>query len=262
LRTETELKEINTGSEAPLVRVDILGVPIDRVNMEDAVRRVRLFMGEERPHMIVTADSAGVVIAQHDPQLLSIMRAADLITPDSAGILLAARLLGTPLKERVCGIDLAQHLCEVCAEMEASVFLLGAAPGVADAAATNLVRKYPGLRIAGTLDGFFTDDASVVEQVRKSGASVLFAAMGIPKQEKWVSAHLRELGVKVAIGLGGSFDVFSGNVQRAPAWMRNHGMEWLHRLISNPKKITKVAHLPRFAVMALQERLGLRRRRK
>jgi N-acetylglucosaminyldiphosphoundecaprenol N-acetyl-beta-D-mannosaminyltransferase len=259
---EAELKEIETGSDAPLDRVDILGVPIDRVNMADAVRRIRRFMVEDRPHMIVTADSAGVVIAQHDPELLSIMRAADLITPDSAGILLAAKLLGNPLKERVCGIDLAQKLCEVCAETELSVFLLGAAPGVADAAATNLVGKYPGLRIAGTRDGFFTDDKAVVEMVHASGAAVLFAAMGIPKQEKWVSAHLRELGVRVAIGLGGSFDVFSGNVQRAPAWMRNHGLEWLHRLVSNPKKITKVAHLPRFALMALQERFGLRRRKK
>jgi N-acetylglucosaminyldiphosphoundecaprenol N-acetyl-beta-D-mannosaminyltransferase len=257
---EAELEEITTGTDAPLDRVDILGVPIDRVNMDDAVTRVHRFMSEDRPHMIVTADSAGVVIAQHDPELLGIMRAADLITPDSAGILLAAKLLGTPLKERVCGIDVAQQICRICAEEEASIFLLGAAPGVADAAATNLVRKYPGLRIAGTQDGFFTDDVMVVEQISRSGASVLFAAMGIPKQEKWVAERLNQLNVRIAIGLGGSFDVFSGNVQRAPEWMRNHGMEWLHRLVSNPKKITKVAHLPRFAVMAIQERLGLRKK--
>lgn len=254
---EAELKRKRCSGESPKIvsdRIDIIGVGVDRVTMSDAVEIVRGFLAGDYPRMIVTADSASVVIAGRDPELLRIMRAADLVTPDSSGILLASKIMGTPLPERVSGIDLAVQICRLCAESGQSVFLLGAAPGVAEIAAKNLVAQFPRLRIAGTQDGFFTDDQPVVEEIRRSGASVLFAAMGIPKQEKWVAAHLHDLGVLVAIGLGGSFDVFSGNVRRAPAWMRNHGLEWLHRLVGNPRKITKVAHLPRFALLALRER--------
>ncbi|MDO8587777.1 MAG: WecB/TagA/CpsF family glycosyltransferase [Armatimonadota bacterium] len=261
MEAELRSRQTNAQPEKKPERVDILGVGVDRVSMDDAIRRVRGFLSGNGPRMIVTADSAGVMITRKDPELLSIVRAADLVTPDSSGILMAAKLLGTPLIERVSGIDLAQEICRLCADVGLSIFFLGAAPGVAEAAAVNLTGKFPGLRIAGTHDGFFTDDTPVVEEIRRSGAAALFVAMGIPKQEKWIAAHLGELGVLVAIGIGGSFDVFSGNVRRAPAWMRNHGLEWLHRLISNPRKISKVAHLPRFALMALRERLISRKGR-
>ena len=241
-------------------RITVLGIPIDRITMPEAVDRARAFLDGGGSHIIVTADSAGLVMAQRDAELRDIMRSADLVTPDSTGILLAARLAGTPLPQRVSGIDLAQEICRLCAESGQSVFFLGAAPGVADEAANALRQKFPSLRIAGTHDGFFEDDAPVIQQVRQSGAGALFAAMGIPKQEKWIARHIKETGVAVAIGLGGSFDVFSGRVERAPAWMRNHGLEWVYRLARNPRKIRKVAHLPVFALLTLAERLGLRRK--
>ncbi|MDO8684450.1 MAG: WecB/TagA/CpsF family glycosyltransferase [Armatimonadota bacterium] len=252
-----EMTDNATGA-GPYGRATILGIRIDRLDMASAVGVVRRFLNSGKPHMVVTADSAGLALAQSDVELRQIMLSADLVTPDSSGLLLGARLMGTPLIERVSGIDLAQEICKICAETGDSIYLLGAAPGIAESAAQNLAAKYPNLKIAGTHDGYFSDDAPVVEEIKKSGASVLFVAMGIPKQEKWIAAHLQALGVSLAIGLGGSFDVFSGQVKRAPAWMRNHGFEWLHRLISNPRKISKVAHLPRFAIMVLAERLGLR----
>lgn len=239
--------------------VTILGVGIDRMDMATAVSRVRRFLESGGPHMIVTADSAGVVKAQGDEELLDIMRRADMVTPDSTGILLAARLSGHPLVERVSGIDLAQEICRLCAESGDAIFLLGAGPGVAECAAARLMAQYPGLRIAGCHDGFFRDDGPIVDQIRESGAAVLFAAMGIPKQEKWIAKRLDELGVRVAIGLGGSFDVFSGNVRRAPLWMRQHGLEWAYRLARNPRKIAKVAHLPFFVFLVVAERMRQRR---
>lgn len=241
--------------------VTILGIRIDRIDMAHAIKRVEGFLKGSRPHLIVTADAAGVVIAKHDDELRRIMLTADLVTPDSSGILLGAKLQGTPLIERVSGVDLAQEICGLCARTEHSVFLLGAAPGVAQAAATMLQNKYPGLRVAGVHDGFFSDDKPVVEMIRSSGTDVLFVAMGIPKQEKWIARWIGELGVRAAIGVGGSFDVFSGNVQRAPQWMRDHGLEWLHRVAINPRKMSKVAHLPKFALMVLRERLTPRRGR-
>jgi len=241
-------------------RITVLGIPIDRIGMREAIERVRAFLHSGDSHIIVTADSAGLVMAQRDGELRDIMRSADLVTADSAGVLLAAKLAGTPLPERVSGIDLAAEICRLCAESEQSIFFLGAGAGIADEAAKALRGKFPALRIAGTRDGFFEHDAPVVEQIRQSGAGALFAAMGIPKQEKWIARYAKDTGVAIAIGLGGSFDVFSGRVGRAPAWMRNHGLEWVYRLARNPMKMKKVAHLPVFALLTLAERLGLRRR--
>ena len=245
-----------TGAGA-LPRVFILGVGVHRIDMPEAVEISRRFIESGKPHIVVTADASGIALAQHDQDFRDLVNRADLVTPDGAGILLGAKWLGTPLKARVSGVDMTRELCRMAAEDGFSVYLLGSAPGIAEAAAENLKSAFPVLAIAGTQHGYFGDseDAEVARKVKASGAKVLLVAMGIPRQEKWIRDHVENTGTRIAMGVGGTFDVFSGRVKRAPAWMQRHGLEWLYRLAQNPRKISKVATLPRFMALVLRERL-------
>jgi N-acetylglucosaminyldiphosphoundecaprenol N-acetyl-beta-D-mannosaminyltransferase len=238
----------------PLEWIPMLGVRVTRLTSAEALRRLETFIESGLPHLIVTADSSGVVIASEDEEFRRIVNGADMVTADSTGILWAARRQGTPLPERVSGVDLAEQLCALAARRGYRVFFYGAAPGVADAAAVNMQARYPGLTIAGTAHGFLTpeEQSALVERVRAARADILLVALGIPRQEKWLATNLNRLGVPVTMGVGGTFDVFSGRVRRAPLWMQRHGLEWFYRLATNPKKLAKVASLPRFVWMVLR----------
>lgn len=234
--------------------ISILGVKIHRVDMAATLDLIRNYIASGRPHIIVTADAAGVVRAQDDPDYREIVNSADLVTPDGAGVLWAARKLGTPLIERVSGVEIARELCRMAAEDGFSVYFLGAAPGVAEQAADNLAKQYPRLQIAGTHDGYFDPscDGEIAGLVASSGAKALLVAMGVPRQEKFIRDNMDRLGVCVAMGVGGSFDVFSGKVKRAPEWWQRHGLEWLYRFIMDPRnKIAKVWSLRRFVWLVL-----------
>ncbi len=250
-----------TGHGEDIPAITLLGVRVHRVDMDATLRAIREWVRGDAGHFIVTADASAIVIAQSDDEFKRIVNSADLVTPDGAGILLGSRWLGTPLQSRVSGVDIARHICAMAAEEKFPVYFLGAAPGVAEQAVENLKKDYPGLPVAGIRDGYFStaQDAEVAAEVKASGAKALLVAMGIPRQEKLIFNHLADMGVSVAIGVGGSFDVFSGKVSRAPVWMQKHGLEWLYRLAQNPKKISKVATLPRFVMMVMRERLFGRR---
>ncbi|MCX8053199.1 MAG: WecB/TagA/CpsF family glycosyltransferase, partial [Armatimonadetes bacterium] len=237
--------------------VDILGVKVHQIDMAEAVEIVRGFVASGKPHMVVTADSSMVVLARKDGEFQRLVNSADLVTPDSSGILLAARLLGRPIKERVSGCDLSIEICRIAAQDGFPIYLLGGKPGVAEEAARRLVEMFSGLRIAGTQHGYFepSQEAEIVAQVKTSGAKILLVGMGIPRQERFIRDHIAELGVCVAMGVGGTLDVISGKVKRAPAWMQRHGLEWLHRLVMNPRKLSKVATLPQFLAMVLCQKL-------
>ncbi len=235
--------------------ISLLGIRIDKITFPTAMEAVKDFIESGTPHIIVTADASAVVIAQEDKVLAEIINSADLVTPDSSGIMIASKWYGSPLPQKVSGVDLAVEMADLAAREGYPMFLLGAAPGVAEEAARELVRRYPPLKIAGVRDGFFTDESEVVQAVAASGAKILLVAMGIPRQEKFIAGNMERMGISVGMGVGGTFDVLSGRVTRAPQWMRRHGLEWVHRLASNPKKITKVATLPRFLWMVLVDRL-------
>jgi N-acetylglucosaminyldiphosphoundecaprenol N-acetyl-beta-D-mannosaminyltransferase len=240
--------------------IDLLGMRISRLNRRQTLEFLQDFIRSGEPHLVVTADASGHVIASGDPEYLRIVNEAALVTPDSTGILWAAKRLGTPLEERVSGVDLAEQLCAGSAARGYGVYLYGAAPGVAEAAAETMRRRYPGANIVGTADGFRSSpeqQAELLRDIREKTPAVLLVAMGIPKQEKWIARHLDELRVPVCMGVGGSLDVFSGQVSRAPLWMQRRGLEWLYRLSKNPKKYAKVATLPVFVVRVLtRRRLG------
>jgi len=232
----------------------ILGIKISAADTATALATIEEFIRSGRPHMVVTADSSAIVLARRDRELREIINSADLVTPDSVGIIWAARRFGTPLPERVSGIDMVEFLCDRAARSGYRVFLLGAAPGVAEVAAEKLRQCHPGLMVAGTHHGYFgpEDSASVVRKIREAKPDILFVAMGIPLQEKWIHRHLEELQVPVSMGVGGTFDVVSGRVKRAPEWLQRHGLEWIFRLANNPRKIRKCLTLPVFVLMVLQ----------
>lgn len=250
-------------SETPCIR--LLGVKIHRVDMAATLGLIREFIASGEPHMIVTADASGIVRAQSDAEFREIVNNAALVTPDGFGVIKGASMLGAPLIERVSGVEIAREMCRMSAEDGFSVYFLGAAPGVAELAAENLKAQYPGLNVAGTHDGYFdaSRDAEITAMVRASGAQALLVAMGIPRQEKFIRDNMDGLGVCVAMGVGGSFDVFSGKVKRAPEWFQNHGLEWLYRLAADPKsKASKVWSLRTFVALVLREKVQITKGRK
>lgn len=234
-------------------RVEILGIGVDQVTMEEALGRITRFIEGGVPRMVVTADSSGIVAAQTDIPWRDILLKADLVTPDSAGIVWASRKVGSPIRERVSGIDLVERICQLSSIKGWRLYFLGAAPGIADKAADQMRLKYPGVNIVGTHDGYFpkSDEFSVVAEVRRASPDVVFVAMGIPKQEKFIAEHLYEMGAKVAMGVGGSFDVLSGTVKRAPKLIQRFRLEWLWRWVLRPSKWRKNILLPKFWWMVM-----------
>ena len=182
------------------------------------------------------------------------VRRADMVIADGIGVVYGAKILGTPLKGRVPGIEFAQNLMGRMAESGKSLFLLGAKPGIADQAAEKLKVRYPGLQIAGTHDGYFKEDGPVLTQIRDSGADVVFVCLGAPKQEKWMLHNGEATGAHLLVGLGGCLDVFSGNVQRAPEVFQKLGLEWFYRLLKNPSRIGRMMKLPLFLIHAAGEK--------
>ncbi len=237
-------------------RVTVLGVPFDPLRMEEAVERVTGLVQAGGPHLVVTGNPELVVAASRLPELLETVRGAAVVVADGIGVVWAARRLGTPLPERVPGVELMEALCARAAQRGWSVFLLGGLPGVAAQAAEALLRRWPSLRVAGTHHGYFSDDAPVVELVARSGAHLLFCGLGSPRQELWLARHLHRLGVRVAMGVGGSLDVLAGRTPRAPAWVRRLHLEWLYRLSREPRRWRRQLALPRFAWLVLRSGPG------
>jgi len=237
-------------------RVTILGAPVDRVTMTETITLLEAFVASKRPHLVVTADASGLAQAQSDPKHLAIIQSADLVTPDSVGVMWAAKRAGQPLPERVSGVDLEDRVCALSADKGYRIYFLGAAPGVAELAAEKLRLKHPGCNIVGARHGYFPADSDevVAQEVAVFKPDFLFVAMGIPRQEKFIVATMPIIQAGVAMGVGGSFDVFSGKARRAPRFLQKIKMEWAWRLLSNPKKIAKVKNLPRFVLLVLRKR--------
>ena len=237
------------------MRVDVLGVAFDNVTMDEAVDRALAMLEEDRPHLVATPNPEIVQRANRDPEFAEILSKADLVVPDGVGVIYAAKILGRPLRARGPGIALASNLLARIAGTGRRLFLLGAAPGIAEQAAVNLQAAYPGLLVCGTHDGYFQEDGPVAEAIRRARADVVFVCLGAPKQEKWIAANGGAAGAKLYIGLGGAMDVFAGKVERAPESFQKLGLEWLYRLMKEPSRIGRMAKLPLFLVSAAGARL-------
>ena len=234
-------------------RTDVLGVGFDDLTMEEAVEAALGFMNTRGAHYVCTPNPEIVMAAKKGAALRSALGQADLVLADGVGVTKAAAMLKTPLKARVPGIDFATAVIARLAERGGSVYLFGARPGVAEAAAARLAKAYPGLPIAGTSDGYFTDDGPIIEKINASSPDFLMVCLGSPKQERWMSENAGRLSCGLMAGLGGSLDVLAGNVQRAPESWRKLGLEWLYRVIKEPKRLGRVARLPLFVLEAAAE---------
>lgn len=231
-------------------KVTILGVPVDVITMGEAVARIDGFIEKRTPVLVATANAEMLMRATHDGALRRILQGAAMVTPDGAGTVWAAHHLGHAMPERVAGYDMVQELMREAPAKHRRIFFFGSAPGVADKAKAKAEQLYPGIEIVGTRNGFFTaaDEPAIIEEIKAAHPDILLAALGVPKQEKWLAKHLGELGVPVAIGVGGTFDVMAGVMKRAPRWMQRAKLEWLFRGMMQPQRAGRLLALPRFVL--------------
>ncbi len=235
------------------VKTEILGLSFDAITMTQAQAAAEALMDTGRGGYIVTANPEILLAAREDPSYFSAIDAADLVLADGVGVLHAARILGKPLPERVSGSDLVPRLLREMGARGRSVFLYGAKPGVADRAAHALEMEYPGLRIAGTENGYISDETALWRVLEQVQPDLLLVALGAPRQELWMAAN-RGRTKALMIGVGGLLDVFSGDVPRAPERWRQFGLEWLYRTIKQPQRIRRILKLPLILVLAAKER--------
>lgn len=240
-------------------RISILGYPIDRVTLGDTEELFRHYLSagsDDGTKLVLTADSNAYINAQTDKDYQRMFKEAALITPDSAGPVWALQRLGKPVPARVSGVDLVEVLCAMSEELGSRIYFLGAAPGVAEAAAKNLQQRFPKMTVAGVRDGYFKreQDLEIAKEIAATNPDVLLVAMGMPRQELFILETASIIKAKIGIGVGGSLDVHSGMVKRAPKVIQKVKMEWLWRLVLNPKKIAKVKNLPSFYIRVRKQK--------
>lgn len=228
------------------MKTDIMGIAFDNVTMQEALQKAREMLSGGKTCYAVTPNAEIAYEALKDEGLRALLNEADLVLPDGAGVVLASKILKTPLKQKVAGVDFADGLLGVLAETGRSVYLLGSKPGIAEKAAEKMLQKHPGLTICGMHDGYFKDEAPIIEAVNEADPDVLFVCLGAPKQELFMKRHQGELHCRLMIGLGGSLDSFAGTVKRAPKWMIKANLEWLYRLYKEPKRFGRMLRLPKY----------------
>jgi N-acetylglucosaminyldiphosphoundecaprenol N-acetyl-beta-D-mannosaminyltransferase len=236
--------------------VRILGIAVEDIVEDEAIERIAGFVAEGGPHQIATVNPEFIMEAQHNSAFRRVLAAADMATPDGFGLLLAARLRGNTFRSRVTGVALTERLAAEAPKRGWSLFLLGAAPGVAERAAKTLQGRYPGLHIAGCYAGSPRSDEEPAIRARIIAArpTILLVAYGHPAQELWIARNQPLLRVPVAIGVGGVFDYLTGETPIAPPWMRRSGLEWLYRLIRQPRRWRRIlVAVPLFLWAALRE---------
>ncbi len=228
--------------------VNILGADVDMLTMAEAEAKAMEMMETDGCSVIYTPNSEIILYASNNPEFMAKLNSADMTIADGIGVVYAAKMLHKPLKERVAGYDLVRRMFPAMAAKGKSVYLLGSKPGVAEEAAKAIEKEYPGIVIAGTHDGYFKEDAPVIEAVNAAAPDFLMVCLGFPKQEEWIYKNRALLNAKLVIGAGGCLDVFAGNVLRAPKFFCDHGLEWFYRLIKQPYRFVRMLALPKFAI--------------
>ena len=236
------------------MKTNVLGVQYDNVTMAEALDTARALLQRPEASYCVTPTAEMAYEALHDESFRAILNGASLVLADGAGVVLGAKILKTPLKEKVAGIDFAANLLGMLEETGGRLYLLGGKPGIAEQAAENMKKTHPKLCICGTADGYFKDEAPVIARINEARADVVFVCLGAPKQERFMHDHRAELNVRLMIGLGGSLDGFAGTVRRAPKWMIRLQLEWLYRLLREPSRIGRMMRLPKFVFAAWRAR--------
>ena len=235
------------------MKINILGVAFDALTLGEAEERADALLCSGAGGYIVTANPEIVLRCREDAAYAAAVNGAKLVLADGVGDLCAARILGTPLPGRVAGADLVPRLLARLAERGGSVFLYGARPGVAERAGESLQSACPGLRIAGTENGYISDETALLEALEREKPDLLLLGLGAPRQELWMAEN-RQRTSAVMIGVGGLLDVFAGDIPRAPETWQRLGLEWLYRLLREPRRFKRVIRLPKILFLALRER--------
>jgi N-acetylglucosaminyldiphosphoundecaprenol N-acetyl-beta-D-mannosaminyltransferase len=229
----------------------ILGVDVSTDNYDALTSKLLKKIDNREKAFIVAINPEKIIKAQDDPSLMKLLNSADFQIPDGIGVILASKFKGGQIRERVTGIDMMLKLCETAAKHQKRIFLYGGKPGRADEAKVKLEEMYPGIQISGTLHGYEKDQQVVSQTINQSQADIIFVAMGSPAQENWIIANKDSLHPSVYQGVGGSFDVISGKIERAPESFQKLGLEWLYRLMKEPWRIKRQAVLPLFLIRAI-----------
>ncbi|MGG2197682.1 MULTISPECIES: WecB/TagA/CpsF family glycosyltransferase [Paenibacillus] len=237
-------------------KVTIFGVPISKMNMKETVAYLTKIIETGKPHQIITANPIMVMTALEDPRYMTMMKQAELVVPDGAGVVWAAGYVGNPVAERVAGYDLMHELMKLGETRGWKVYMVGASPDIIEAAANRLKQLYPALQLVGFRDGYFgeKEDSRVIEAIRALSPDILLVGRSADKQEPWIAQHKEELGVPVIMGVGGSFDVLSGKLKRAPVFFQKLRLEWFYRLLQEPWRYKRMLVLPKFALKVIREK--------
>lgn len=230
--------------------VNILGVNVDRVTFEAALKAAKEYLDGSTPRAIYTPNSEIIMAAYRDERYRNTLNNADMVIPDGIGVVYGAKILKKPLYGRVTGYDLSCALLEHAGKCGMRVFLYGGKPGIAEIAAEKIHKKY-NVTIAGTENGYLKDDSGVPDKIRASRADMVLVCLGFPRQEYWIEENKEKTGAKVLIGAGGSIDAFAGTVKRAPVFFQKANLEWLYRLLKQPSRAKRMLELPRFAIKVI-----------
>ncbi len=231
--------------------VKILDVPVHPLTMGEAVSALEESITSGEQAFVVTANAEIIMMCQEDAGYKKIVsQDAQLVLPDGAGAVWAGRHLGYKIPERVAGFDLYCQLLDKAAQKGYKAFFFGGSPGISEAAKAKSEELYPGVQVVGCRNGYFKEEESqaIIDEINASGADMLFAALGAPKQEKWLVRYREQLKPKILMGIGGSFDVFAGKMERAPKWMQDASLEWLFRLYKQPSRFMRMMALPKFVL--------------
>lgn len=234
---------------------EILGIQFDDLTREEAAQRGAQLLEEDKFHYVVTPNPEFILASEKDPEFKRVINEADLVLPDGIGVIYSAKILGTPLKARVAGIEFGEDMLACLNERKGRLFLLGAKPGVAEAAGEKILERYPDIVLCGTQDGYFKDEQSVLLKVAAAQPDLLFVCLGAPKQEKFIADNMDDIHSTLFCGLGGSLDVFAGVAKRAPDIFIKLGLEWFYRLLKQPSRIGRMMKLPKFLLIVIKERL-------
>lgn len=237
------------------MRINIMGVGFDSLTLSEAVDRAEALISERRAAYVVTPNPEIVMTCWENPDAMEAVQNADLVLPDGVGVVYGAKILGTPLKGKLPGIDFATELMRRMASRGGRVYLLGAKPGVAEMAGERMRQQFPGLIICGTHDGYFQDDAPIIEEINALQPDLLLVCLGAPKQELWMHRNRPVLKVGLMAGLGGSLDVFAGTVKRAPVFFQKLGLEWFYRLVKEPWRFKRMMKLPKFLFACIGKKM-------
>ena len=237
--------------------IEILGVRVDDATYDELMDKVDAFVGSGKPHHVITVNVEMLIAAYDDPEFAAVLWCGDLNVADSVGVMLAARLLGRPLQERVTGSDGIYRLAAHSARKGYRPFLLGAAPGVAELAAQSLRAANPDLDMAGVYAGSprGSEEDDIILRIRAANPDLLLVAYGVPAEEMWIARNRQRLGVPVMMGVGGAFDFAAGVTKRAPGWIRRVGLEWMYRLVREPWRWRRQLALPRFLLLVMKQKL-------